>query len=176
MSFLRIYSRCFSLATDLDDTVEEQLLVGDRPKVCDTPESKLPLKDRLPMRKEEELNEVRPASCLPLSPPRLAFCPFFDFFLCLSLFYLADCRRARAVRLRDGAVRVARAVPRPRAAATGGRPRGGDEAARRACWEGEGHALWVALWDEFAEDERAQEAGRGAACGQGGAGVCRAVL
>lgn len=80
MSFLRIYTRCFSLATDLDDTVEEQLLVGDRPKVCDTPESKLPLKDRLPMRKEEELKEVRLASCLPLSPPRPAFCPFFDFF------------------------------------------------------------------------------------------------
>lgn len=87
MSFLRIYTRCFSLATDLDDTVEEQLLVGDRPKVCDTPESKLPLKDRLPMRKEEELNEVRFASCLPLSPPRLAFCPFFDLicvFLCFT--------------------------------------------------------------------------------------------
>lgn len=68
MSFLRIYTRCFSLASDLDDTVEEQLLVGDRPKVCDTPESKLPLKDRLPMRKEEELKEVRlflPAPCVP---------------------------------------------------------------------------------------------------------------
>lgn len=172
MSFLRIYTRCFSLATDLDDTVEEQLLVGDRPKVCDTPESKMPLKDRLPMRKEEELKEVR---FVFLRPDHTFVKHKFDSCVYNSS-CPADSGRTHTIRIRDGAVRVARALPRPRASAPGGRPRGGDQAARRACWEGEGHALWVALWDEFAEDERAQEAGRGAACGQGGAGVCRAVL
>ena len=46
------------LASDIDDVVEEKLLIGDRPKVADTAESKVPLKDRLPEQKEEELSEV----------------------------------------------------------------------------------------------------------------------
>ncbi|KAL5489723.1 MDM20 [Sanghuangporus weigelae] len=57
-TFLRIYIRAFLLASDIDDVVEEKLLIGDRPKVADTAESKVPLKDRLPERKEEELSEL----------------------------------------------------------------------------------------------------------------------
>ncbi|OCB92030.1 actin cytoskeleton organization protein [Sanghuangporus baumii] len=57
-TFLRIYIRVFLLASDIDDVVEEKLLIGDRPKVADTAESKVPLKDRLPERKEEELGSL----------------------------------------------------------------------------------------------------------------------
>ena len=57
-SFLRIYIRVFSLASDLDDSVEDQLLIGDRPKVSETAETKLPLKERLPIRKDDELKEL----------------------------------------------------------------------------------------------------------------------
>ena len=57
-TFLRIYIRVFLLATDIDDTVEEKLLIGDRPKVADTPENKIPLRERIHERKEDELKEV----------------------------------------------------------------------------------------------------------------------
>lgn len=49
----------FLLASDIDDTVEEKLLIGDRPKVADGPETRLPLRERIGERKEEELAEVR---------------------------------------------------------------------------------------------------------------------
>jgi N-terminal acetyltransferase B complex non-catalytic subunit len=58
--FLRVYIRVFQQASDLDDTVEDKLLVGDRPKPTYNPEQKVPLKERLTMRKQEELNEVPP--------------------------------------------------------------------------------------------------------------------
>lgn len=57
-TFLRIYIRVFLLATDIDDTVEEKLLIGDRPKVADTPENKTPLRERIHERKEDELKEL----------------------------------------------------------------------------------------------------------------------
>ncbi|TDL21521.1 actin cytoskeleton organization protein [Rickenella mellea] len=58
MTFLRIYIRVFQQATDIDDTVEDKLLIGDRPKVNETPENKIPLTDRLLTRKPEELAEL----------------------------------------------------------------------------------------------------------------------
>jgi N-terminal acetyltransferase B complex non-catalytic subunit len=56
--FLKVYIRAFQQASDLDDTVEDKLLVGDRPKQSHDPESKLPLKERLAIRKQDELDEV----------------------------------------------------------------------------------------------------------------------
>ena len=56
--FLKIYIKGFQLASDLDDTVEDKLLIGDRPKPSQDPETKLPLKDRLAARKQEEIDEV----------------------------------------------------------------------------------------------------------------------
>lgn len=53
-----MYIRAFQQASDLDDTVEDKLLVGDRPKQSHDPESKLPLKERLAIRKQDELDEV----------------------------------------------------------------------------------------------------------------------
>lgn len=166
MSFLRIYTRVFSL--DLDDTVEEQLLIGDRPKISDSPESKLPLKDRLPMRKQEELKEVR-----------LNSSPVFSSSQLNKSAHVADDRRTRVVRVRYGALRLACALPRPRATAARGRLGGSDEAdgvTRRegssssSCYEGH------AFWGQLAEDEWAQETRGRAACCQGSAGVHHQVL
>ncbi|KAH7913728.1 N-acetyltransferase B complex non catalytic subunit-domain-containing protein [Hygrophoropsis aurantiaca] len=56
--FLKIYIRAFQQASDLDDTVEDKLLIGDRPKQSNDPENKLPLKERLASRKPEELQEL----------------------------------------------------------------------------------------------------------------------
>lgn len=49
-----MYIQAFQQASDLDDTVEEKLLIGDRPKQDDRP----PLKTRLSERDEKELTEV----------------------------------------------------------------------------------------------------------------------
>lgn len=59
-TFLRIYIRVFLLASDIDDTVEEKLLIGDRPKVADGPETRIPLRERIGQRKEAELAELTP--------------------------------------------------------------------------------------------------------------------
>ncbi|THH20680.1 hypothetical protein EW146_g718 [Bondarzewia mesenterica] len=56
--FLKIYIKAFQHASDLDDTVEEKLLIGDRPKQSNDPENKLPLQERLAMRKPQELAEL----------------------------------------------------------------------------------------------------------------------
>lgn len=56
--FLKIYIRAFQLASDLDDTVEDKLLIGDRPKPSYDPETKLPLKERLAAQKQDEIDEV----------------------------------------------------------------------------------------------------------------------
>nr|VWO98683.1 MAPKK kinase Kpp4 [Ganoderma boninense] len=56
--FLKIYIKAFQLASDLDDTVEDKLLIGDRPKPSADPATKLPLKDRLAARKQEEIDEL----------------------------------------------------------------------------------------------------------------------
>ncbi|KAJ7449885.1 actin cytoskeleton organization protein [Mycena latifolia] len=56
-TFLKVYIRAFQQGSDLDDTVEEKLLIGDRPKQT-SPQNKLALKDRLRQRKDEELSEL----------------------------------------------------------------------------------------------------------------------
>lgn len=56
--FLKIYIKAFQLASDLDDSVEDKLLIGDRPKPSYDPETKLPLNERLATRKPEEIAEV----------------------------------------------------------------------------------------------------------------------
>ncbi|KAI0807388.1 N-acetyltransferase B complex non catalytic subunit-domain-containing protein [Fomes fomentarius] len=56
--FLKIYIKAFQLASDLDDSVEDKLLIGDRPKPSHDPETKLPLKERLASRKQEEISEL----------------------------------------------------------------------------------------------------------------------
>lgn len=55
---MKIYIKAFQLASDLDDTVEDKLLIGDRPKPSSDPATKLPLNDRLAARKQEEIDEV----------------------------------------------------------------------------------------------------------------------
>ncbi|KAL4067946.1 N-acetyltransferase B complex non catalytic subunit-domain-containing protein [Scleroderma yunnanense] len=57
-SFLKIYIRAFQHASDLDETVEEKLLIGDRPKKSPDPETKLPLPQRLAIKKSEEAAEL----------------------------------------------------------------------------------------------------------------------
>ncbi|KAF8447742.1 actin cytoskeleton organization protein [Boletus edulis BED1] len=56
--FLKIYIRAFQHASDLDDIVEEKLLVGDRPKKSSDPEVQLPLRERLALRRAEEIAEL----------------------------------------------------------------------------------------------------------------------
>ena len=58
-TYLKIYIKIFQSASDLDDTVEDKLLIGDRPKPSVDPDTKLPLKERLALQKPEELEEVR---------------------------------------------------------------------------------------------------------------------
>lgn len=57
-----MYIRAFQLGSDLDDTVEEKLLIGDRPKQSPDPERQIPLRDRLLQRNENELVDVS-SSC-----------------------------------------------------------------------------------------------------------------
>lgn len=58
-AFLKIYISVLQQASDLDDTVEEKLLVGDRPKQSNDPDSKLPWKERLSKQSQDELEEAR---------------------------------------------------------------------------------------------------------------------
>jgi N-terminal acetyltransferase B complex non-catalytic subunit len=57
-AFLKVYIKALQLASDMDNSVEEKLLIGDRPKPSSNPETSIPLAERLAMRKEDELNEV----------------------------------------------------------------------------------------------------------------------
>lgn len=57
-TFLKTYIRAFQQASDLDDTVEEKLLVGDRPKQIADSEKKLPLRERLLQRDPKESESV----------------------------------------------------------------------------------------------------------------------
>ncbi|KAF7363508.1 Actin cytoskeleton organization protein [Mycena sanguinolenta] len=59
ITFLKVYIRAFQQGSDLDDTVEEKLLIGDRPKHSSA-YNKQTLKDRLQQRKDEELAELTP--------------------------------------------------------------------------------------------------------------------
>jgi len=56
-TFLKLYIRAFQQASDLDDTVEEKLLIGDRPKQTAN-KKKVPLKERLVASDPEHLSEV----------------------------------------------------------------------------------------------------------------------
>lgn len=58
-AFLKIYISVLQQASDLDDTVEEKLLVGDRPKQSNDPNIKLPWRVRLFKRSQKELDEVK---------------------------------------------------------------------------------------------------------------------
>ncbi|KAJ6630878.1 actin cytoskeleton organization protein [Mycena sp. CBHHK59/15] len=61
-AFLKAYIRAFQQGSDLDDSVEEKLLIGDRPKQT-SPHNKVALKERLRERKEEELAELTSDEC-----------------------------------------------------------------------------------------------------------------
>ncbi|KAF9464770.1 N-acetyltransferase B complex non catalytic subunit-domain-containing protein [Collybia nuda] len=56
-AFLKLYIRAFQHGSDLDDTVEEKLLIGDRPKQSADLEKK-PLRERLLQRQDEEIAEL----------------------------------------------------------------------------------------------------------------------
>jgi N-terminal acetyltransferase B complex non-catalytic subunit len=57
-SFLKVYIRALQQGSDLDDTVEEKLLIGDRPKLTPEMTNGRTLKERLVDRPEAELAEV----------------------------------------------------------------------------------------------------------------------
>ena len=61
-AFLKIYIRAFQQASDLDDTVEEKLLIGDRPRQTAKFDKSLTLRDRLLQKDPEAESSVRPAS------------------------------------------------------------------------------------------------------------------
>jgi len=56
--FLKVYIRAFQQASDLDDTVEEKLLIGDRPKQHPDAGDRPPLHERLLERTSEEFQSV----------------------------------------------------------------------------------------------------------------------
>lgn len=58
--FLRLYIKAFQQASDLDDSVEDKLLIGDRPKPHHESTSNIGLNDRLAQRPQAELDEVSP--------------------------------------------------------------------------------------------------------------------
>lgn len=57
-SFLKIYIRVLQQASDLDDTVEDKLLIGDRPKPHPGVDNVRPVRERVCGRVQEELDEV----------------------------------------------------------------------------------------------------------------------
>jgi hypothetical protein len=57
-TFLKIYVRAFQQSSDLDDSIEELLLVGDKPKPMPSHSKMAPLKDRVLERVETDLAEV----------------------------------------------------------------------------------------------------------------------
>lgn len=54
-----MYIRAFQQASDLDDSVEDKLLIGDRPKPSNDPENQQPLRERLVKKKDDEIEDVR---------------------------------------------------------------------------------------------------------------------
>ncbi|KAJ2932908.1 hypothetical protein H1R20_g4212, partial [Candolleomyces eurysporus] len=56
--FLKVYIRAFQQASDLDDTVEEKLLIGDRPKQTGDFDRSLSLRERLVERTDDEFSEL----------------------------------------------------------------------------------------------------------------------
>ncbi|KAF8798082.1 actin cytoskeleton organization protein [Phlegmacium glaucopus] len=57
-TYLKVYIRAFQQASDLDDTVEEKLLIGDRPKQTANFDKKLSMKERLLQRNAEDLESL----------------------------------------------------------------------------------------------------------------------
>ncbi|TCD64660.1 hypothetical protein EIP91_003821 [Steccherinum ochraceum] len=57
-AFLKTYVKIFQQASDLTDTVEDKLLIGDRPKPSTAPENQVPLNDRLAKRSPEEAEKL----------------------------------------------------------------------------------------------------------------------
>jgi N-terminal acetyltransferase B complex non-catalytic subunit len=57
-AFLKIYIRAFQQASDLDDTVEDKLLIGDRPKPHIGNANKGPVKERVAEKSQDEIDEV----------------------------------------------------------------------------------------------------------------------
>ncbi|KAI0810968.1 N-acetyltransferase B complex non catalytic subunit-domain-containing protein [Irpex lacteus] len=57
-AFLKIYIRAFQQASDIDDTVEDKLLIGDRPKPHIGNVGKEPIRLRVAEKQEEELEEL----------------------------------------------------------------------------------------------------------------------
>ena len=57
-SFLKIYIRALQQASDLDDTVEDKLLIGDRPKPHPGVDNLRPVCERVAQRSQDELDEV----------------------------------------------------------------------------------------------------------------------
>jgi N-terminal acetyltransferase B complex non-catalytic subunit len=58
LTFLKVYIRAFQQASDLDDTVEEKLLIGDRPKQAVNANKKNSLKERLVEEDPDCLSEL----------------------------------------------------------------------------------------------------------------------
>ena len=56
---MRFYIKAFQQASDLDDSVEDKLLIGDRPKPHVGTTGNMTLNDRLAQRPTMELEEVR---------------------------------------------------------------------------------------------------------------------
>lgn len=59
--------KALKLASDLDASVEEKLLVGDRPKPSNLIDAEIPLMERLSTRNQEEMNEVDVFNILSIS-------------------------------------------------------------------------------------------------------------
>ncbi|CAL1704660.1 unnamed protein product [Somion occarium] len=57
-AYLKVYIRAFQEASDLDETVEDKLLIGDRPKPSNDPENQLPLRERLVKKRQEEIDDL----------------------------------------------------------------------------------------------------------------------
>lgn len=55
---MKMYIRALQMASDLDETVEDKLLVGDRPKVATDAEGRKANREKLLERTDEELAEV----------------------------------------------------------------------------------------------------------------------
>ena len=62
-AFLKIYIRAFQQASDLDDTVEDKLLIGDRPKPHITAVNKGPIRERVAEKEQGEIDEVSHVVC-----------------------------------------------------------------------------------------------------------------
>lgn len=55
---MRIYIKAFQQASDLDDSVEDKLLIGDRPKPLVESANTMTLNARLAQRSQTDLEEV----------------------------------------------------------------------------------------------------------------------